>query len=117
MSKKLTKQRKVTLIVLGVLLIVGIAIAVVVRQGDVAISKNGIETSATSNGEYLQTKQGGRRGKTVYKARYEFVVDGRTQYVYGEKEYTSTDEIIEGNTVQVKYLADEPHKALVVGEE
>lgn len=116
-KRKLSKQQIVTLVVIGALLIFGISVAASMRQNDAAIEKNGIETTAVSTGQYLQTRDGGRRSATVYKAQYSFEVNGMTQFVYGEKKYGSVEEITEGKTVKVKYLKDEPSESIVVSGE
>jgi len=113
----MSKQQVVTLIVIGALLIFGISVAASMRQNDAAIEKNGVETTAISTGQYLQTRDGGRRSATVYKAQYRFEVDGMAQFVYGEKKYGSADEIAEGKAVKIKYLKDEPSESIVVSGE
>ncbi len=116
-KKVLTKQQKMSLVVVGVLAVIGIAIAVVVRGQDAAIDKNGVEVSAVSTGQYMQTRDGGRRSKVAYKAQYSYEVQGRKYFVYGEKLYKTAEEIVEGATVTVKYLPNEVTKSIVTSGE
>lgn len=116
-KKKVTKQQRTALIIAGILLVVGVGIAVAVRSGDAVIEKNGTETTATSTGKYLQTREGGRRGKTVYKAQYQYEVGGSAHFVYGEKGFEAPEDIAEGHSTTVKYLPNEPTKSKVTGSE
>lgn len=117
-KKKLTKQQKITLIVAGVLLVFGISVAAFTQSGKNTIVKNGVEATATSTGKYMQTRSGGKRSSTVYKAQYKFVdASGTTQFVYGEKRYESVDDIKEGREVTVKYLKDKPSDSVVTAGE
>lgn len=116
-KRRLTKQQKVVLVIAGILAIIGISIAAVQRGEDAAIEKNGIEARAVSTGQYMQTRDGGRRSHTVYKAQYSYEVDGRKHFVYGEKLYSSQGEITEGRAVTVKYMPDEVTKSMITSEE
>ena len=116
-KKVLSRAQIAALSVAGVLLVFGLTIAMIQRSSDNEIKRNGIGTTAVSTGEYIQSRSGGRRSHVVYKARYAFTVGSTTRTVIGEKQYRSAEDIMPGKTVTIKYLKEEPHRAIVLSGE
>lgn len=117
-TKRLPKSIIATLIVVGIVIITIVGFAIAGRLADGAVVRDGIDGTATSTGQSIQVRDGGRRGAQVgSKAQYTFKVGEATYYVYGDKQFNTANEARQERTVQVKYLANDPTKAVVVSGE
>jgi len=84
------------------------------------VEKNGIEVTATSNGEtFVTERRMSKLSRTkAYLARYTFVAeDGKTYDVPGEKDYKSESNVKPGMKATIRYLADDPYHPEFITEE